>query len=175
METITLITYFTFGFCFIVILFLGPFVSRMQSATLWVGKKIAPGWLEKEAPRGFQDAITPEFQNKGNLVVMASYLVLLVSGTLIVWYGGVAGLVVAFALSSFIGGFYPKDIAFYLSKIIGDMYKRHADYKRDNDTERAGATLEMLQKLQELYNAIKEEDIQIPPMQDIRAMDLGGR
>ena len=156
-----------------IIAFLGPYVSNMQSATLWVGKKVAPDGLDKEAPNGFQDAITPKSQNTGNVLVMISYLVLLVSGSFIVWYGGVVAIILTLMASSVVGKFYADDIGTYLLKIIHSMSNRVADYKKHNDFDRADAANEMLEKLQMLYAEIRDQNIKIPSFKEVRSMKVG--
>jgi len=167
------ILYILIAISSVVIIFLGPLVNKMQSVTLWVGKKIAPRGLDKESPNGFQDAITPKSQNTGNILVMISYLVLLVSGSFIMWYGGVVGIIFALTLSSIAGKFYANDVGTYLSKIIHSISNRVADYKKNNDLDRADAANEMLQKLQMLYVEIRDESIEIPSFKEVRAMKVG--
>ncbi len=165
--------YVLIGISSLLIIFLGPQVSKMQSVTLWVGKKIAPQGLDKEVPNGFQDAITPESQNTGNIIIMASYLILLVSGSFLVWYGGILGLIVSLIISGLVGKFYANKIGTYLLKLINSMSNKVADYKKNNDFDRANAAEEMLQKLQSLYVEIRDENIDIPSLKEVRAMKIG--
>lgn len=167
------ILYILIIFSSAIIVFLGPYVSNMQCATLWVGKKIAPAGLDKEAPNGFQDAITPQSQNTSNILIMISYLVLFASGSFIFWWGGIVGLVSALILSRVVGRFYADDIGTYLLKIIHSMSNRVADYKKKNDFDRADAASDMLEKLQILYAEIRDEDIKIPSFKDVRSMKVG--
>lgn len=167
------ILYILIIFSSAIIVFLGPYVSNMQSATLWVGKKIAPAGLDKEAPNGFQDAITPQSQNNGNIIIMVSYLVILVSGSMVVWYGGILGLIVSLVVSGIVGKFYANDIGTYLLKLIHSMSNRVSDYKKKNDFDRADAASDMLEKLQILYAEIRDEDIKIPSFKDVRSMKVG--
>lgn len=168
-----LLVYIGLASACIVAVFVTPFVGNMQATTLWVGKKITPAGLEREAPRGFQDAITPGFQNTLNVLSPASYVVVLVLGSIAFWYLGVLLLVCSFLVSIFVKKLYPNRINFYLRILIHQMSNRTANYTRDGDTMRADAAEEMTEKLMEFYEEVKDLELRVPTMKEASSARLG--
>lgn len=152
---------------------IGPFIGRIQATTLWVGKKIAPEGTDEISPRGFQDAITPQFQNRLNILLFVCYFLVLVSGTLIKWYLGVPALIATMVFQSVTGRFYPTKLSFYLKIITEDMHRRIADYTRDGDQMRADAAKEVAENLKSVYVMALSEDFPVPEITKARQVKNG--
>lgn len=157
----------------IVVIFIGPFTGKMQASTLWVGKKIAPEGMDTDAPRGFQDAITPKYQDTFNTILPIAYILILVLGTIKVWYMGVVLLVLVFVLMSIAQRFYPQDLNTYLRAIISAMMNKMADYKKAGDEMRTDAAAEMLERLNGLYAEIRDQKLPVPSIREAQQMRLG--
>ncbi len=170
---IDVLLYIGLAICAGVVIFIGPFVAKMQATTLWVGKKIAPKGLDAEAPRGFQDAITPSWQDKFNTILPISYVLIFAIGTWIHWYLGATVLILSVILMSVVQRFYPSKLHTYLNIIIGAMNNKLADYVRDRDTMRANAAQELLTSLQEFYLEVREGDLDVPSMTEAKEASLG--
>ncbi len=161
------------GASILIVVFAGSFASRMQAVTLWLGKKIAPEGMDSEAPRGFQDAITPKIQDMFNTILPVCYIAIIVLGSFKKWYLGIALLFITFFAMVIIKRFLPNKIKFYLKIIIYYMDNRLADYIRDGDTMRAEATEDILKKLRQIYLKLMIKDKNIPEFEKINKMPLG--
>lgn len=156
------------------IVLIGPFAHRMQVATLWAGKIIAPKGMDKELPRGFQDAITPKIQDNFNTILNTSYLVVLVAGTIQAWYLGILSLFCSFMIVSVLQRLWPRRITFYLKIIIFYMSHRIADYAKEKDHMRSDAAYDVWKKLGVLYLSIKDVDPVLPSFRETNKISLGG-
>lgn len=165
--------YIVLAVCACVVIFAGSFAAKMQATTLWVGKKIAPEGIDKDAPRGFQDAITPSFQDQLNTILPISYILVLGIGTWIHWYLGVTVLILSAILMGIVQRFYPKKLRTYLNIIIGAMVNKLANYVKGGDSMRADAAQEVLTNLQEFYLEIRDEDPEVPSMVEAKEASLG--
>lgn len=159
----------------LVVIFIGPFTGKMQASTLWVGKKIAPEGMDTDAPRGFQDAITPKYQDTLNTLLPIAYILILVLGTIKTWWLGAALLVLVFLLMVVAQRFYPQDLNTYLRAIISAMTNKMADYNKSGDKMRTEAAAEMLERLNELYAEIREQNLPVPSIRDGQQMRLAGK
>lgn len=157
-----------------VVVFVGPYAGKMQATTLWVGKRIAPKGMEAEAPRGFQDAITPKMQDTFNTILPICYVLILVAGTVKLWYLGAVLFIVVFILKIITERFYPQGVNTYLRAIIAAMMNKMADYKKTGDEMRADAATEMIEKLNDLYIEIRDQKLPVPPIRNAQRMPLGG-
>lgn len=155
-----------------IVIFIGAFVAGMQATTLWAGKKITPRGMDNELPRGFQDAITPKIQDTFNTILPISYIAILISGSIIAWYLGIASLIVAFIGMSIVKAFMPKRIKFYLKIINYYMMNKTADYAKAGDSMRAEASKDVTDKLTNLYLTIAD-DLEVPDFSSIKAMPVG--
>lgn len=167
--------YILLALAIFVVIFLGPYAGKMQASTLWVGKRIAPEGMDQEAPRGFQDAITPKHQDTMNTFLPISYVLILVLGTIKAWYLGVLLLVLAIVLMSIAQRFYPQGLNTYLRAIIAAMVNKMADYKKAGDEMRTDAAAEMLQRLNDLYIEVHDQNLPVPSIRDTQRMPLSGK
>lgn len=150
---------------------MSAFSSRMQAATLFVGKSLCPPEIVRDMPRGFQDAITPRWQNTLNIVVPLMVLTVLVIGSMIVWWGGpLACLATLIVLQPIALRVVPEQLSFYLIRMINNMANRMADYKKERDSVRADAAKEMLDRLTALYSVIQRSGMPVPSFKEIRTM-----
>jgi len=158
--------------CVAAVIAIGAFASRMQSITLWAGKRITPEGMNKELPRGFQDAITPKIQDKFNTILPISYVAILVIGSMKRWYLGVALLILAFVGMFIVRAFLPNKIKFYLKIINYYMINKTADYAKISDVMRAEASKDVADQLQQLYFETDDNEL-VPDFSDIKKMPLG--
>jgi hypothetical protein len=152
---------------------MGSFAANMQAVTYLVGKKIAPFGSEKELPRGFQDAITPKFQDNFNTIIFVLYLIIFVLGSIKLWYIGLPLVLVILILKGFLRKLWPNNINFYLKMLIQNMANRMADYAKNGDPMRSDAAKEMLENLENLYVMIRDENLKIPSFEEIKRMPVG--
>lgn len=152
---------------------IGAFAGKMQRVTLWAGKKIAPTGMELEAPTGFQDAITPKLQDRLNTFFPILLLLILIVGSLKIWYLGIATVIAIFIIMAIVQRFLPNKINFYLKIIIYYMDNRMADLTKQSDVMRADAAKDMSDKLHNLYLEIRDINLEIPDFKDIKKMNLG--
>ncbi len=152
---------------------IGSFITNLHSATYWIGKKIAPIGSEKELPRGFQDAITPSRHAYLYFFTRILYLIILILGSIKLWYLGILLVLVIAILTKFLGELWPNNINFYLKILIRSMTNRMADYSKKGDFMRSDAAKEMLEKMENLYVEIRDENLIIPDFMEIRNMRSG--
>lgn len=149
------------------------YTGKVQSTTLWAGRRIGEPEFESQHPKGFQDAITPKAQTTMNILVFILYFAILVIGSIIKWYVGVAGVVIALFSSVIIGRFLSNDLERYLLSLINNMARREADYRKDNDTMRADAAHDMLERLSLLLKEIHGKEMAVPSMKEARQAPMG--
>lgn len=161
------------GFIFVALIIAIPFNSMIQATTLWAGKKIAPSGMDKEQPTGFQDAITPKFQDTLNLILPICYVLIFVVGSFEKWYLGIVVFIAVIFVANVARNFFPNKIKPYLKIVIHSMDNKMADYVKTNDTMRAGAAKEISDQLHNLYLDIIDTDPVIPKFSEIQKMPLG--
>jgi magnesium-transporting ATPase (P-type) len=175
MNLIDMGTYIVLALAGSIVVFIGPYRSKMQVTTLLAGKRIAPEGMDADAPRGLQDAITPKLQDTFNIILPISYVIILILGSIRIWYLGIVLLVAAFAFEAIIQRFYPQDLNTYLRAIIGAMINKMADYKKTGDEMRADAAAEILEELDNLYAEIRDQKPPVPLIREAQQMRLGGK
>lgn len=149
------------------------YTGKMQATTMYVGKKIADPTLADVLPNGFQDAITPEHQNKMNTLNVVLFIAVLILGSMNKWYLGLAGLFVeAVFLKTVIGYFLPQKLSFYVNLLVINMANRFADYKKSGDEERAMASKEFGDKLTE-YMVLMDKNMLVPSFDEAKTTNFG--
>jgi hypothetical protein len=162
----------TFTFAAVVgVLF--AFNSRLQIATLWAGRSIAPSGSENLMPTGVQDGITPPWQTNLSLIWMVGLAGLLIGGSIQHWYLGVLAVVTALVVSTVVGSLFPHDFATYLRLIAGSLARREADYRRAGDTARAEAAHEFFLKVSSLVERAASTKQRLPTMREAQAAPFG--
>lgn len=152
---------------------LGAYTMSLQDATQYWGRKltgapaedemiaqkVAEGMSESEArgfvmgklvfDRGYQDAITPKYQNLRNVLFFACLLYALIGGWIMFrWYFGIAALLGTFFVTSSLKLLFPaKDSRFFFQKIRKQLYLRCERHKAEGDLERVDACQHFLAKL----------------------------
>jgi hypothetical protein len=153
----------------------GSFAGKIQGTTLYVGKMIGEPEFAQDMSNGFQDAITPEYQNKLNLIVPGSWIAILVLGSFITWWGGIVALLITMmVLNAIISRFFPQRLSYYVMLLMNDMTNRIADFKKVKDESRADAGQMMLEKLTDFYLSVKDTDQPVPSLRETKAMPVGG-
>lgn len=161
------------GIIVLIAVSIGPFASKMQSVTLWAGKKIAKVGLDDELPQGYQDAITPKIQDIFNTILPICYVTILVLGSIKIWYLGFVLLIFSIIIIVILKNFWSNKIIFYLKIINHYMINKTADYEKSSDTMRAKAAKDLTDRLLKLYFEIKTKNLKIPSMREINSMRLG--
>jgi ABC-type multidrug transport system fused ATPase/permease subunit len=149
------------------------YTGKVQSATLWAGRRIGEPEFETQNPKGFQDAITPKAQTTTNILVFILYFAILVMGSIIKWNAGTAGVVIAVFASVIMGRFLSNDLDRYLLGLTNNMARREADYRKDNDTMRADAAHDMLERLSLLLTEIHGKGVSVPSIKEARRAPMG--
>ncbi|MBP9817486.1 hypothetical protein KBC75_01860 [Candidatus Shapirobacteria bacterium] len=163
---------------FIIILIISSavfaYTGMMQATTLYVGKKIADPMLADVMPNGYQDAITPEHQNKMNDLNNILLVAVLIVGSLVRWYWGILGLILDIVLlrTIFQYFFVPQKLSFYVNLLVMNMANRYADYKKDKDEERALASKEIGDKLNE-YFVTMDKNMKVPTFDEASKTPFG--
>lgn len=149
------------------------YTGKMQATTMYVGKKIADPILADVMPNGYQDAITPEHQNKMNSLNTVLLLAVLIIGSLTKWYLGILGIFVEFIfLKTIVGYFIPKKLSFYVNLLVIDMSNRFANYKKGGDDQRADASKEIGDKLTE-YFVLMDKNMEVPSFSEAQKTKFG--
>lgn len=162
---------------FIIILIISAiltaYTNKMQASTLYIGKKICSPEMKDVMPTGYQDAITPEDQNKRNLYSPILFVAILIVGSLIKWYMGILGLLLNFIVLIPIASFFvPQKLSFYVNLLHINMANRFADYKKNGDEERTIASKEILEKLEQYY-FLMDKNIKVPNIYEANMTDFG--
>ncbi len=159
--------------CVFFIVIGGAFASYMQATTLFIGKKIALQGMEDEMPRGFQDAITPKVQDIANTILPASYIAILILGSLQSWYFGILLLTLSFVGMAIFKKFIPNKLNFYLKIVMYFMANKVADYAKSGDVMRVEAARDVLDNVGTFYLQVKDQDMTVPSFDEIKQMPLG--
>jgi hypothetical protein len=149
------------------------YAGRMQCVTLWAGRAITRADMEAMLPTGAQDAITPPWQTRLNLVWMIGFLVFLIVGLLQVWYLGILGVVVGLIARAIVEAFLPKQVAWYLRQITASLANREANYQRDGDVLRAEAAHEMFDRIALLLERAVSSNRRVPSIVEARSTPFG--
>jgi hypothetical protein len=152
---------------------LSGYTGRVQCTTLWAGRRIGEPEFETQNPKGYQDAITPKAQNVRNTAVFILYFVILVVGSIIKWYVGIVGVVIAFSSGNIAAGFFSNDLERYILGLINDMARREADYRKESDSMRADAAHDMLERLSLLLMEVHDKALPVPSMREARVAQMG--
>ncbi len=84
-------------------------------------------------PTGFQDALTPAWQTRNNLIFMAGIVAVIIVGSLQTWYFGIVGLLVIVIARAIAEAVMPKEAVWYLHQIATSLANREADYQKAGD------------------------------------------
>jgi hypothetical protein len=144
------------------------YTGRVQAATLWIGKKIAPSGIPGAPSNGFQDAITPKSQTLRNVLVPVLFLGLLVYGFLKAWYVGVSAVATALVVNAVASRALPNTADYWLMYVIRFLDNREADYRRDNDHMRADAAHHISDLVKSMYKEVAGQDLHVPPIRETR-------
>lgn len=152
---------------------IGAYTGYMQSVTLYLGKKIARPGIEKDSPRGLQDAVTPKIQENLLMTNIILVIILFILGTYLYWYLGIISVLVGFLLRYFFKMFMPNKMDHYYSVVQHHLINKLADYRRDNDSMRMGATGEIIVDLNQIYeDEIKNKNMSVPNILDVKEMSF---
>jgi len=150
------------------------YTARFQATTLWAGKKLAGKELSEQMPRGFQDAITPESQNRRNMLNFALYVAIMVLGSIQAWYAGVIAIIATLVASAIADRFIPNDLEYYLIRVAWALDNREADYRKQNDLMRADATHQMADSIKGLIEEVHSTGDKVPPIRKAKRMYRAG-
>jgi hypothetical protein len=151
-------------FVFIIVIIitgiLAAYTYNMQAVTSFIGREIAEKEIvEQLAPRGFQDAITPRYQDIRNWLLMTMLLGIIIIGYLIKWYFVPIGLFLFSFLQFIFKQLLPKNINYYLIKLIANMDNRYADYVKSGDLVRADAAKTMSDLMKIYFEEIRRNNV----------------
>ena len=137
----------------ILVVFFSAFTKNVQETTLQIGKNL---FGAKRNSTGVQDAITPTWQTRNNVITIVLLVVYFGMAMFVFkWYIGVAIFLftffVAIPLTSKFLIFRPSS-AFIVKKIKNNLLKRKESYKAAGDSLRAEAVTEVLSKMEEITN-----------------------
>lgn len=127
---------------------IGGYNSKMQGVTLYFGRYMAKD-NELAGPNGFQDAITPGFQDKLNGFVFVALIAVAAGFFIFKWYVPIAGIISYFVVAGVSAAFAPKKLYPYIGKIVGSLARRSADYAKKGDHERSSAAKDVGQLVSE--------------------------
>ena len=137
----------------VLIVFFTAFTKNVQLATLDIGKRL---FGVETNPTGIQDAITPTWQARNNIISFGLIFVFLgVSVYVFKWYVGIgiflATFFIAIPLVSKFFMYQPSSV-FIVKKIRNNLVKRQELYTEKGDILRAEAISEVLNRLDEITN-----------------------
>lgn len=152
---------------------IGAYTSYMQPVTLYLGKKIARPGIEKDSPRGLQDAVTPKIQENLLMTNIILVIILFILGTYLYWYLGIISVLVGYLLKYFFKMFMPNKMDHYYSVVQHHLINKWVDYRRDNDSMRMEATGEIIVDLNQIYeDEIKNKNMSVPNILDVKEMSF---
>lgn len=149
------------------------FAGNMQAATLWASRKLSPAGNESMMPEGIQDAITPPWLTRLNILWMVGLLAILVGGSLSRWYLGILGIVLFIFFCVIIEKILPKQLAAYIRHIAVSLANREADYRKANDAMRADAAHDFLLEIHRLLEQVTSSGQLVPSIREARITPIG--
>lgn len=125
------------------------YTLNMQKTTLAIGKRLAPD--NPLLPTGFQDAITPQSQDRNNTTMFILLPVVLLWGFVLfkwywvlLWFGLFFYVLTPLCSALFV----PRaGSAHYVNQIRRSLVKRLNEYRQTGDKAREEALLEVLSRL----------------------------
>jgi len=131
-----------------VIVLFSAYTRNMQETTLAIGKKLAAE--NPLLPTGMQDAITPPWQTRNNILVMVGWGVYaIVCFVTLTWYVAILVLLLSFTVALSIATILlvPRPMSPNLvAKIRQNMEIRLTGYKQTGDSPRAAAMQQVLRR-----------------------------
>lgn len=127
----------------------GAYTRNVQLTTLGLGKAIGAA----ESSTGLQDAITPRWQTRNNIIVLVLLALFAIQAFVALpWYFAIAAILAAF----FIGipvvarTLMPRPMSKSLmGKLKEDLAERKAEFERNGDALRASVADEVLSRIAE--------------------------
>ena len=135
------------------------YTLNLQKTTLAIGKRLSPN--NESLPRGFQDAITPPWQTRNNVLMFVSWLLAFFGGFFLWdWYWALCGFVIfAVGLIPVCSTLMPRPCSpHYISLIKGSLQQRLKNYRLIGDEARSEAAAFVVQRLESAY-----PDLSNPP------------
>jgi small-conductance mechanosensitive channel len=122
------------------------YTFNLQRTTLAIGRKLAP--QNPLLPTGMQDAITPPWQTRNNILMFAGWAAYAVlCFTMLAWYIALGLLLGTFCMGVSVVSLYlvPRPMSKkFVNKIRQSMEARRTGYKKAGDQQRAAAMEEVL-------------------------------
>ena len=133
----------------IALLAFGAYTRNVQLTTLGLGKAI--GAAESPNSTGLQDAITPKWQTRNNIIVLVLLALFGIQAFVaLAWYLAIASILAAF----FVGipvvarTVVPRPMSkFFIGKLKSDLAERKAEFERSGDSLRASVADEVLSRI----------------------------
>jgi hypothetical protein len=131
----------------VILLGFGAYTRNVQLTTLGLGKAIGAA----DSAAGLQDAITPKWQTRNNIIVLVLLLLFSIQAFVTLpWYFAIATILAAF----FIGipvvarTVMPRPMSKSLiGKLKTDLAERKAEFERNGDSVRASVADEVLSRI----------------------------
>jgi len=137
-----------------VVVFFSAFTKNVQETTNFLGKKL---FGNETCTAGVQDAITPSWQTRNNIIMFVFLVVFLgVSMYVFKWYVGTLIFIATFFLAIPLVSrvlMFPANSIFIVNKIKNNLINRKQTYEEAGDLLRATAVSEVLEKLKEITNS----------------------
>jgi hypothetical protein len=146
---------------------------RVQGSTLYAGRALAPPGSESLMPNGVQDAITPSWQTRLNMVWMLGVVALVVYGSFQRWYFGIIGFVIFMVGGTVAQAILPRALATYLRLIGNDLANREANFRKVGDGERADAAREFFDAIAALTMHAADTKQSAPSVREAQTTRFG--
>ena len=143
------------------------YTTSWQAVTYWIGVKcqndprVNVSLSHKGSPLEIQSIFTPKYQNLRNVIQIILLFLILGFGTYLKWYLGIVGAITVWIGSGVAALLIPKKVTYYLKCLSVDLQHKKADYKKENDIERAATALSLMVVIDSLYEYAENKGLTI--------------
>jgi len=156
---------------------LSPFTDGLYKTSLWVAKILCPPEEEtdmtKQVLKIYQAALLEGWPSNFPFVSSILSVSCIIIGFFYSWWGGFLAYTILALSSGLTRFFFTRSVSYYLLVLYNRMSNRTADYKRDNDTERAEAAEETCKELEEIIFTYKDSRLKPPGAKQLKAIPYG--
>ena len=155
-----------------------PYCNGLYYTSLWYAKISTPEEMagtpeEKQFNKTIQAALTDGWPSTVIALHSTLIYVIVIVGIVYVWWWGIIIFVIAVFLSGTIDHFFKKNLTYILNLYSYRLANREADYRKNNDLQRADAAHEFNAELMRISFLYFDTKIKVPTTAQIKENPAG--
>ena len=158
--------------------FLKPYGDGFLDTSMWVSKILAPADTDdikesKQFLKMNQAALLDGWPSNIPFSVTILGVSAIVLGFIYSWWGGLLMFVILGFGAGTTKFFLTRQVTYFLTVLCGRLGSRYANYRRDNDSERASAIKELQLELEKIMAIYLDSGIKVPSQKQIKSNPCG--